>query len=433
MKVAFHTLGCKVNQNDTDSMAQLFWERGYEVVPFASGADIYVVNTCTVTKLGTRKSRQIINQAVNYVPRLVVVTGCYPQVAPEEVTELPGVNLVIGMAERPYIVDLVEDLLTLKSTANGQKTVRVGKITEVTDWVNLPTGLPSARTRANLKIEEGCDQFCSYCIIPYARGKVRSMPLQQVVAKFKKIIDAGYHEVVLSGIHLGAYGKDLGLDLNAVLTEVLKVDGKYRVRLGSLEPTDFTEKLIANIVGNSRVCQYLHIPLQSGSDRILNMMNRHYNLEYYAGLMENLRKSNPQLAIGTDLIVGFPGETESDFNSSCDFLTRLALSRIHVFRYSPRPGTPAARLPDRVPKAIQEARSQRIRSIAAGSRLNYIRGFCGKTVEVLFEERSGSRWSGLSGEYLRVAVENERELRNVLAQVAVSGNTGDNLVGKIID
>jgi threonylcarbamoyladenosine tRNA methylthiotransferase MtaB len=437
MKVAFHTLGCKVNQNDTDSMAQLFLERGYEVVPFAPGADIYIVNTCTVTKLGTRKSRQTVNQAVNYRPRLVAVTGCYPQVAPEEVTELPGVNLVIGMAERPHIVDLVEDLLTLKSTADSkpypQKIVRVGKITEVTDWVNLPTGLTGVRTRANLKIEEGCDQFCSYCVIPYARGKVRSMPLGQVVAEFKKIIAAGYHEVVLSGIHLGAYGQDLGSDLNAVLTEVVKADGKFRVRLGSLEPTDFTEKLIANIVNNPKICQYLHIPLQSGSDRILKMMNRHYNLEYYAHLVENLRNNNPQLAIGTDLIVGFPGETESDFNTSCDFLTRLALTRIHVFRYSPRPGTPAARLPDRVPKAIQEARSQRIRSITAKTRLDYIRGFCGKTVEVLFEERSGNRWSGLTSEYLRVEVESVRELRNVLARVTVCEIVGDNLVGKIID
>jgi threonylcarbamoyladenosine tRNA methylthiotransferase MtaB len=428
MKVAFHTLGCKVNQNDTDSLVRLFQEHGYEIAPFEPGADIYIVNTCMVTKLGERKSRQMINKAVSFEPKLVAVTGCYPQVAPDEVAAIPGVDLIVGMAERPRIVELVEKLLV-----QPQKMMQVGKIADLQDWVSLPVGLTGERTRANLKIEEGCDRFCTYCIIPYARGKVRSMPLTQVITEFKSLLNAGFKEVVLSGIHLGVYGKNNGMDLSEALAAILKIDGDFRIRIGSLEPADFTEKLIATIVNNPKVCQYLHIPLQSGSDRVLKMMNRNYNLEYYNELMENLRKNNPRLAIGTDLIVGFPGETEADFDSSCQFIMKMAFSRIHVFRYSPRKGTPAAKFPNRIPRAIQEERSKRISLIGAVSGTNYIRQFLGETVEVLFEECSGNRWEGLTGEYLRVEVESKLNLKNILARVTVGEMAGNNLIGKIID
>jgi threonylcarbamoyladenosine tRNA methylthiotransferase MtaB len=428
MKVAFHTLGCKVNQNDTDSLVRIFQERDYTIAPFGPGADIYIINTCTVTKLGEHKSRQIINKAVSYQPQLVVVTGCYPQVAPEEVAAIPGVDLIVGMAERPRIVELVEKLLV-----QPQKIVQVGKIADLQAWVNLPVGLAGERTRANLKIEEGCDQFCTYCIIPYARGKVRSMPLAQVIAEFKSLLRAGFKEVVVSGIHLGAYGKDIGVTLNEALSAILQIDGEFRIRLGSLEPTDFTAELIATIINHPKVCQYLHIPLQSGCDRILKMMNRNYNLAYYTELMENLRKNNPRLAIGTDLIVGFPGETEADFDSSCTFVTEMAFSRIHVFRYSPRKGTPAAGLPGRVSRAIQEGRSKLISGIGKETGANYTRQFLGETVAVLFEECADDRWMGLTGEYLRAEVESKRDLKNILARVTITEMAGNNLIGKIID
>jgi threonylcarbamoyladenosine tRNA methylthiotransferase MtaB len=428
MRVAFHTLGCKVNQNDTDSLARLFRERGYEIAPFEAGADIYVINTCTVTKVGESKSRQMINRAVGYHPRLVVVTGCYPQVAPEQVAAIPGVDLVVGMADRPRMVQLVESIL-----ARPQQIVQVGNINDLGDWVGMPVGLAGERTRANLKIEEGCEQFCAYCVIPYARGKVRSMPLGQVICEFHSLLQAGFKEIVLSGIHLGAYGKDTGVTLSTVLTALLAIEGDFRLRLGSIEPADFTEELLRTVVNHPKVCQYLHIPLQSGSDRILKMMNRNYDLAYYCELMENLRKNNPRLAIGTDLIVGFPGETGADFESGCDFITRMAFARMHVFRYSPRPGTPAAKFPNRVPRTLQEERSKRLSAIGAKTGANYRRQFLGETVTVLFEEADAQRWQGLTGEYLRVAVESRRNLRNIIDRVRVREIVGDNLIGKIVD
>jgi threonylcarbamoyladenosine tRNA methylthiotransferase MtaB len=428
MRVAFHTLGCKVNQNDTDSLARLFQEHGYEIVPFKAGADIYIVNTCIVTKVGERKSRQMINKAVGYGPRLVVVTGCYPQVAPEQVAAIPGVDLVVGMADRPRLVRLVEQLLVQQ-----QQIVQVGNINDLREWVSMPVGLAGERTRANLKIEEGCEQFCAYCVIPYARGKVRSMSVPQVITEFRSLLKAGFKEIVLSGIHLGTYGKDTGVTLNTVLTALLAIEGDFRLRLGSIEPVDFTEELIRTVVNHPKVCQYFHIPLQSGSDRILKMMNRNYDLAYYHKLMENLRKNNPRVAIGTDLIVGFPGETEADFESGCEFITRMAFARMHVFRYSPRPGTPAAQFPNRVPRTLQEEWSKRLGAIGATTGANYLRQFLGKTVTVLFEEFVAQRWLGLTGEYLRVEVESERNLRNIIARVSVMKIAGNNLIGKIVD
>jgi len=428
MKVAFHTLGCKVNQNDTGSLAELFRQCGYEVVPFIPGADIFIINTCTVTQLGERKSRQVIHKAVSYHPKLVVVTGCYPQVAPEEVAAIPGVDLVIGMAERPHIVKLVEETLS-KHT----KAAYVNQVADLKEWVDLPLTCTTERTRANLKIEEGCEQFCSYCIIPYARGPVRSMPPGQVLAEIKKLLAAGYKEIVLSGIHLGAYGKDIGTDLNTVLSEVLNIEAEFRIRLGSLEPTDFTDKLISTLVNHAKVCQYLHIPLQSGSDQILKQMNRHYSLQDYAALLKKLRALNPLIAIGTDLIVGFPGETGEDFVSVCNYLVEQAFSRVHLFRYSPRKGTPAAALGNRISKQVQEERSKTLAAIAAEMRLQYMRQFIGKTVTVLFEEGFESTWSGLTGEYLRVDVVSKDNLRNIFKTVFVTGVGQNNLVGKIID
>ncbi|HYH01728.1 MAG TPA: tRNA (N(6)-L-threonylcarbamoyladenosine(37)-C(2))-methylthiotransferase MtaB [Bacillota bacterium] len=428
MRVAFHTLGCKVNQNDTDSLAQLFRQRGHDIVPFEPGVDIYIINTCVVTQLGEKKSRQIVHKAVGYQPKLVVVTGCYPQVSPEEAAAISGVDLVIGMAERPRIVELVEETLE-----KHEKLARVNKIEALTDWVSLPVSIEGERTRANLKIEEGCDQFCSYCIIPYARGPVRSMPVAQVVKEIKTLLEAGYKEIVLSGIHLGAYGKDIGADLNTVLTSILNIETEFRIRLGSLEPVDLTDKLIETVVNHPKVCQYLHIPLQSGSESILKRMNRDYTLQDYASLLRKLRAGNPQIAIGTDLIVGFPGETAEDFVSTCNFIADQFLSKIHVFRYSPRKGTPAAGFANRVSKAVQEERSKTIAAIAAEMNFNYMRQFVGNTVSVLFEESSAKTWSGFTGEYIRMEVATDQELRNTLKQVLVTGVQQNNLVGKIID
>jgi threonylcarbamoyladenosine tRNA methylthiotransferase MtaB len=427
MKVAFHTLGCKVNQNDTESLTGLFRSRGYEIAPFEPGADIYVINTCTVTKLGEGKSRQSIRKAVGYHPKAVVVTGCYPQVAPEEVAAISGVDLIIGMAERPQIVELVEAFLQKR-----ERMVRVNQVTELSDWIQLPVGMGGEKTRANLKIQEGCNQYCSYCIVPYARGKVRSMPPKQVVNEFKTLLEAGYKEIVLSGIHLGAYGQEKGIDLNTVISELVQIEGEFRIRLGSIEPTDFTDDLLASILNHPKVCQYLHIPLQSGSDLILRRMNRGYDLEYYSQLLDTLRKYNPLLAVGTDLIVGFPGETDADFEMICNYVAGRKFSRVHIFRYSPRKGTPAADFPERVSKTVQAERSKVIFQIAAESAREYRKRFLGKTVKVLFEEAHGNQWTGLSGEYLRVKVETQADLKNVFMPVRIEEIQENNLAAKII-
>lgn len=428
MKVAFHTLGCKVNQNDTDSLARLFRERGYDIVPFEPGADIFVINTCTVTHVGEQKSRQMIHKAVGFGAKAVVITGCYPQVAPDEAAAISGVDLVVGMADRPRIVDMVEEFLCKR-----RKQADIQPTGQLRQWVNLPVGYESGRTRVNLKIEEGCDQYCTYCIIPYARGPVRSMPPGQVVEEFCLLLSKGYREIVLTGIHLGVYGKDIGIDLNEVLTDILKVNGDFRLRLGSIEPTDFTPQLIETVVGNPKVCQYLHIPLQSGSDSVLSRMNRGYNLQYYSKLLDDLRRRNPLLGIGTDLIVGFPGETEADFAVTRKYVIEQGFSRIHVFRYSPRKGTVAAEFSGRVPKRIQEERGKIIAEAAVQTGLAYLNQFVGRTVEVLFEESHGNIWNGLTGEYLRLEAETTEALRNIIKPVFVTEVRGNSLVGKIID
>lgn len=426
MKIAFHTLGCKVNQNDTESMTSLFRERGHEIVPFEAVADVYVINTCAVTNLGERKSRQSIRRAAAIKPRpVVVVTGCYAQTASGEVAGIPGVNLVIGMADRPRLAELVEEYCK-----DRHNLVRVGDISREKSWIKLPVSHLTERTRATLKVQEGCDQFCSYCIVPLARGRVRSLPLVEAFNEFRNLVDSGFREIVLTGIHLGAYGKDRGLTLTDLLMEVLKVPGDYRIRLGSIEPNEFDDRLLNIILNNNRICQHLHIPLQSGSDRILKLMNRHYTVAYYSRLLNRIRRENPLIAIGADLIVGFPGETDSDFEDTCSFLIEQSFSRIHVFRFSPRKGTPAASFPGRVPGGIQEERSRKVQAIALRSSSDYARKFLGKQAEVLLEEKTDAGWTGLTGEYLRAEVTTKEDLKNSIKTLLITGVSGNILKGK---
>lgn len=425
MRIAFHTLGCKVNQNDTESLMAMFRELGHDIVPFNETADVYIINTCAVTNLGERKSRQSIRRAAAVTPSpLVVVTGCYAQTSAEEVAGIPGVNLVVGMAERPRLVRLVEEYFQER-----RNRVTVSDIGLEKSWIKLPVSHSLERTRATLKVQEGCDQFCSYCIVPLARGRIRSLPLTEAIAEFDALVASGYREIVLTGIHLGAYGKDLGLTLADLLRELLKIKGEYRIRLGSIEPNDFDDDLIGLIVSDNRICQHLHIPLQSGSEPILKLMNRHYSLDYYQGLLRRIRLGNPLIAIGTDLIVGFPGETEQDFEQTCRFLEEQAFSRIHVFRFSARKGTAAASFPGKVPGQVKEERSKRVLEIAFKTAADYAGRFIGRYVETLFEERTDDGWTGLSGEYLRTEVATNVDLKNKLKRVLITGISGNILKG----
>ncbi len=400
-KAAFLTLGCKVNQFETETMEGLFLQRGYELVPFGEKADVYVVNTCSVTSLSDRKSRQMIRRAARLNPDAVVaVAGCYAQAAPEEVRALEGVRVLIGTKDRARIVDLVEQAME----EDGQ-LCRVTDIMKTRDFEDIPLfGVP-ARTRAFLKIQEGCENFCSYCIIPYTRGPVRSRPLASVRREAEKLVREGFLEIVLTGIHLGAYGREHGegtLNLAAAVKEVLEIPGLKRLRLGSLESIELSEELLQLMAEEERFCSHLHLPLQSGSNEILRNMNRHYDKAEFERLLAQIRRVVPDVAISTDIIVGFPGETEELFEESLAFAEKMGFARIHVFPYSPREGTPAARRPDQVPEQVKKERVHRMQEMAGRMAAAFHESFLGREMGVLFETDDHGITDGLTENYIRV-------------------------------
>lgn len=342
-RIAFYTLGCKVNQADTASMEAIFKASGYQVVGFNEDADVYLVNTCVVTNTGQRKSRQIINRAVRHNPlALTVVTGCYPQTAPEEVRAIDGVDVIIGNQERGRIVELVEEALTTK---HDHILDNVQKMTVDTRFEELSVGTETNKTRAFLKIQEGCNQYCTYCIIPFARGPLRSRSLESIKEEISKLVAAGYKEVVLIGIHLGCYGKELAkegvkLSLYDAVQAALSVPGVERLRLGSLESVEVETRLLELMAKEPRLCHHLHLPLQSGCDKILKSMHRPYDTARFAELLKEIRSYVPDIAVTTDIIVGFPGETEEDFEETLAFAKSCGFAKMHIFPYSKRKGTP---------------------------------------------------------------------------------------------
>lgn len=399
-KVALTTLGCKVNQFETEVMEGLFKKKGYEVVPFAEAADFYIINTCSVTSLGERKSRQLIRRARRQNEQAIIaVTGCYSQLAPEEIKAIEGVRVVLGTKERGHIVEYVE-----------QAAREDGVLDEVTDimqadaFEDIPLFDMPERTRAFLKIQEGCTNFCSYCIIPYARGPLRSRHPESVLQEAKKLVAAGFKEIVLTGIHLGAYGRDLAenVTLADAARAVLTLPELKRLRLGSLESIELSPELFALIRSDERFAKHLHLPLQAGSDAILKAMNRHYDTAEFARLIETVEDAVPGVAISTDIIVGFPGETEELFQQSLDFAARMNFARMHVFPYSRRKGTPAASMPDQVAPEVKKDRVHRMQQLADQKAAEFHAAFLGRTVDVLFETAHEGVWDGLTGNYIRV-------------------------------
>ena len=401
MKAAFMTLGCKVNQFETETMEGLFRARGYEVVPFEERADVYVVNTCSVTHLSDRKSRQLIRRAARTNPAAcIAVTGCYAQVAPEEIRALEGVRVVLGTKERARIVDYVEDALRADTGA-------VGTITDIMQarvFEDIPLHALPHRTRAFLKIEDGCQNFCTFCIIPYARGPVKSRALSAVAREMRLLVDAGFHEVVLTGIHLGAYGIDLPTHptLADACRTALAEEGLRRLRLGSLESVELSAELLELMRTETRFAAHLHLPLQAGCDSVLRAMNRPYTTEQFAQLVADVRAAVPGVAVSTDIIVGFPGETEEDFAAGMDFVRRMGFARMHVFPYSARRGTPAARRTDQVPPPVRRERAARMQALAEEMAEAYHRSMLGAVAEVLFETCADGVTDGLTETYVRV-------------------------------
>lgn len=400
MKVALTTLGCKVNQFETETMEGLFKQRGYEVVPFEACADVYVINTCSVTSLGDRKSRQIIRRAHRENPQAIVaVCGCYAQVAPDEIKAIEGVRVVLGTKERAHIVDYVEKAM--------QEDGIQGTITDIMKaktFEDIPLYDSPERTRAFLKIEDGCQNFCSYCIIPYARGPVKSRLPEHVRREAEKLVAMGFKEIVLTGIHLGAYGRDLPGDITLAdaCREVLSVPGLKRLRLGSLESIELSPELFALIREDERFCAHLHLPLQAGSDKVLKDMNRHYDTQEFARLIEHIEEEVPGVAISTDIIVGFPGETEEDFEQGLAFVEKMNFARMHVFPYSRRTGTPAAARKDQVDEAVKKERVHRMQALADRKAEEFHRSFIGREMRVLFETAKDGITDGLTDNYIRV-------------------------------
>ncbi|MGQ9826138.1 MAG: tRNA (N(6)-L-threonylcarbamoyladenosine(37)-C(2))-methylthiotransferase MtaB, partial [Desulfotomaculales bacterium] len=355
-KVAIATLGCKVNQYDSNALAGMFSRRGYRVVGFDEPADVYVINTCTVTHIGDRKSRQLIRRAARKNPAaFVVVTGCYAQVSPEEVKAIPGVDLVVGTQEKERIVDLVEENLEKKGPCGlleGAGQAESGGLPALAEG--------GGRVRAFLKIQEGCSNFCTYCIVPYARGPVKSRPPGEILEEAKELLARGYREIVVTGTHAGAYGRDLAesIDLAGLLETLVELPGLARLRISSVEPQDVSPRLVSLVAGREKICRHLHIPLQSGDDAVLKKMNRRYTSGFYRALVGSIRAVVPDVAVTTDVMVGFPGETEEQFRRTCEFVREMAFSRLHVFKFSPRKTTPAAGMPGQIPAPVKEERSR---------------------------------------------------------------------------
>ncbi|MBZ2175738.1 tRNA (N(6)-L-threonylcarbamoyladenosine(37)-C(2))-methylthiotransferase MtaB [Schnuerera sp. xch1] len=427
-KVAFYTLGCKVNQYETEAMEEMFEKRGYEIVDINERADVYIINTCTVTNLGDRKSRQFIRRAkkINN-DSIVAAVGCYSQVAPEEVEEVEGVDIVIGTTDRDKVVELCEEAKRENKKINIVKNLKGHK-----DFENLNIEDVKSKTRAYIKIQDGCNQFCSYCIIPYARGPIRSRKLDDILKETKKLAQANFKEIILTGIHIASYGKELGnINLLDVIKQVSNIDDIERIRLSSMEPTFIDEDFMMKATKVKKLCDHFHLSLQSGSNTVLKRMNRKYTVDEYKKTVDLIRKYMPDAGITTDIIVGFPGETEKEFKETYDFVKSIGFSRIHVFKYSPRKGTPASKSKNQINGKIKHSRSEILINLGDNLMSNFNDRFIGKTVNVLFEENKDGVFEGYTTNYIRVKAETIEDIQGKILPVKITGKENDILIGKI--
>ena len=420
LKVAFCSLGCKVNQYETNAMAQKFLEHDYEIVEFDEYADIYIVNTCTVTNVADRKSRQMLRRAKEFNPQSIVVAcGCYAQVAAKELEEIPEVDLIIGNNEKNDIIQIVENYIAQKGAED-----LVSDVMYKLDYVELGTTTYTEKTRAVIKVQDGCDRFCSYCLIPYARGHIRSRKIENVIEEIKKVVEEGINEVVITGIHIASYGrdfKDKNIGLIDLLEEINKIQGLHRIRLGSIEPTIITDEFVERLSKLDKICDHFHLSLQSGCDETLKRMNRRYTTEQFKEIVRLLRGAYSDVNLTTDIIVGFPGETEKEFTDTYNFLKKIAFYKMHVFKYSPRKGTKAAVMPNQIDGKVKEERSKKLIELSDENEYNYNKKYIGKQVEVLFEEREGEYLKGHTTNYIVVKHKTDKDdFINKIAKVTVS-------------
>ncbi len=405
--VAFHTLGCKVNHYETEAIWQLFKGRGYEQVEFESSADVYVINTCTVTNTGDKKSRQVIRRAIKRNPDAVVaVTGCYAQTSPGEIMAIPGVDVVVGTQGREHLLDYIEQFKQERQPINA-----VGNIMKAREYEELDVPEFTDRTRASLKIQEGCNNFCTFCIIPWARGLMRSRKPESVVAQARKLVASGYKEIILTGIHTGGYGDDLeDYTLAKLLWDLDKVEGLKRIRISSIEASQITDEVLEVIHHSDKMCRHLHVPLQAGDNDVLKRMRRKYTVEEFRDKVMKVRKALPDLAITSDVIVGFPGETEEQFMNGYNLIEELGFAELHVFPYSKRTGTPAARFEDQVDEEVKNDRVHRLINLSNRLKMEYSSQFVGQVLEVIperpyKEDPKSGLLMGYSDNYLQILFE----------------------------
>lgn len=424
MKVALHNLGCKVNAYETEAMQELLEQNGYEIVPFKEGADIYIINTCTVTNMADRKSRQMLHRAKKMNPdAIVVAAGCYVQ-AKEQSGEVDEcIDIVIGNNKKGELIDI------LNQYCSEQESVKkaVIDINHTNEYENMHLSKTAEHTRAYIKVQDGCNQFCTYCIIPFARGRVRSRAKEEVIQEVKNLAANGYKEVVLTGIHLSSYGVDLeNENLLSLILAVHEIEGIERIRLGSLEPRIITEEFVKIIAGLEKICPHFHLSLQSGCDETLRRMNRRYTTEEYYEKCQLLRKYFKNPALTTDVIVGFPGETEEEFEKSNAFIDKVDFYETHIFKYSKREGTKAAVMENQVPEQIKTQRSNVLLALDQEKREKYEKNFIGTTVEVLMEEsieKDGKKIQvGHTKEYVKIALESEIDLQNQIIDVKIQNH-----------
>ncbi|MBR6729380.1 MAG: tRNA (N(6)-L-threonylcarbamoyladenosine(37)-C(2))-methylthiotransferase MtaB [Clostridia bacterium] len=428
--VAFCTLGCKVNQYESEAVSEQFLKRGYELVDFSQAADVYVINTCTVTHLSDRKSRQMIRRAKQINPSSVLaVMGCYAQTNPEAVRSIPEVDIIIGTAGRCGLPDLVEDFLAQRERMDLVQ----GEVPCEFESMQID-GSGAVHTRAHVKVQDGCNQFCSYCIIPYARGRIRSRSIADTVAEAERLAAAGFLELVVTGIHIASWGKDSGEGDLADLLEALEgVPGIERIRLGSLEPTLCTEKFVERLKSLKKLCRHFHLSLQSGCDATLRRMNRKYTADMYQNAVFTLRQAMPDVAVTTDIIVGFPQESEEDFLECYQFVEKLSLADAHIFKYSPRAGTVAANMSGQVSPKDKESRSRRLLSLAQASKEAFAERFIGRQMSVLFEQEIAPNvYEGKTENYITVQVTSTQPIVGSLKTVVLTSLSGDVLLGEIM-
>ena len=430
-RVAFYTLGCKVNQYETEAMLELFEKEGYEKAETEDYADVYVINTCTVTHMSDRKSRQYIRRMKKKNPdAIIAVVGCYSQVSPEEILSIDEVNLVMGTNDRKKIVEEV------KKIDASRKVSTVDDIMKVKAFEEIEINKTNGKTRAFMKIQDGCDRYCSYCIIPYARGRVRSRDLESIVKEVENLASNGYKEVVLTGIHVASYGKDIketDIKLLDVIKQINDIEGIERIRLSSVEPILFTDEFVEAVSAMDKVCPHYHLSLQSGCDETLKRMKRRYTTEEYKTIVDRLRAAIPNVSITTDVIVGFPGETNEEFDKTYEFLKDIELTHMHIFKYSPRKGTPAATMENQVDPSTKHERSEKLLQLNEENFKKFGQKMLDKEFNVLFEQKVGdNKFEGLTENYVKVIVESDKDLLEQILKVKITDVKNEFLEGILV-